>query len=432
MVAFKSNGREVARVEGAFSESESDEVRTVVASWEAKADEWVVGEVQLLDASDSLPGDDRVVFSLPPLRPGRVELLADSPFLHRALAPEVMQSRWELTPPMAPRDDRDGDQATDVLCVESNALASSAVRDTIRDDLSAGRGVLLMVDEANPLTAGFLRELGIESESSESPPDKPAEFRYVFAEHPIFLPFQAMDFGDLTEVRFMNYRRLQVRGAVPLAFSAAGDPLIFEVDASPGRMLVFAFAFNRRDTNWPVHPTFIPFVDKCLAYVRGHTTTATAYEPGEAVVWNLPAGAQASRAVVSLLDPATGLNAEQSPEPMRVEVRNGQASFQLPPRAGHYAVRYDDHDRIEAILDINPSPLESDLTFDATPAALTAWQYTATSSVVADGPDSQQAGLALTTREALQQQLWWYLLIAAVTAVALETILTTTLQSRSE
>ena len=185
---------------------------------------------------------------------------------------------------------REPGQAPDVLCLESHALSSSAVRERIRSDLSEGRGVILWVDQATPLIAGFLRELGIDLESSQNASTDPATFRYLYSEHPIFAPFQSAQFGDLTEIEFTNYRRLKIRDAIPLAFSASGDPLVFEIGKNQGRMLMFAFTLDRRDTNWPIHPTFIPFLDKCLAYARGQETTTTAYQPGESVVWELSGG----------------------------------------------------------------------------------------------------------------------------------------------
>ena len=302
--------------------------------------------------------------------------------------------------------------------MESHTLTSSVVRETIRDDLSNGRGVMLMVNQATPIIAGFLRDLGIDLESSQS--SAPATFRYVFAEHSIFAPFRSDQLGNLAEIQFTNYRRLKVRDAIPLAFSASGDPLVFEVNAGPGRMLVFAFAFERRDTNWPIHPTFIPFLDKALDYLRGETITTTAYEPGESVVWDLPQGTSARQAVVTRLDPETLKALHGSGDSVRVEVRDRQASFQLPSMLGHYAVRYDDADPFAAILDVNPSPLESELTYEAEPNAVAAWKF---DDVREDSQETESRhAIELTTLEALQQQYWWYLLLAAVAAFVAETV----------
>jgi hypothetical protein len=224
----------------------------------------------------------------------------------------------------------------------------------------------------------------------------------------------------LAEVRFSDYRRLSFRDAAPLAFSASGDPLVFEANVTPGRMLVLAFGFDRRDTNWPIHPTFIPFLDKCLNFLRSKTITAAAYEPGESVVFELPGGAEAERLTVSLVDPATSVTIADGPSPIEAEVVDRKASFQLPGLAGHYAVRLGNADKLLAVLDVNPSPLESQLTYEENPSAIRAW--TREAPVDADEAAADTANLKMTNLEALQQEYWWYLLVVAAVAFLVETI----------
>ncbi len=427
-IVFRANGSEVARkvLEKSESLEESSDrapsvSRSVVATWQVEPDEWVLCEASIAGGGDALAGDDRVVFSLPPVSLGRVEVVGSSIYLRRALNPEVMSGRWEVqfSDPAQLRA-RDEEKPPDVLCVESGLLASPAIRDAIRDDLSRGRGVMLMLEDDSPLISGFLRDLGIEFESPQPSIANPATFRYVFGEHPIFAPFRSGELGNLAEVRFSDYRRLSFRDAVPLAFSAAGDPLVFEANVTPGRMLVFAFGFDRRDTNWPIHPTFIPFLDKCLNFLRSKTVTGAAYEPGESVVFELPGAAEAERLTVSLVDPATSVAVADGPDPLEVSVVNRKASFQLPGRAGHYAIRVGNSDELAAVLDVNPSPLESQLTYEDDPSALRAWKREVPSEAAAAAADGTD--LKLTNLEALQQQYWWYLLVAAAVAFLIETI----------
>ena len=417
---FRDRGREVSRQEVVLSESESEQVRSLFAEWECEPSDWVVGEIAIDGDADALAGDDRVVFSLPPLRTGRVEVIANSLFVRQAFSPDVMRGRWDVTLVDAEQlTPRETGQAPDVLCLESHALSSPAVRERIRGDLSEGRGVVLWVDQTTPLMTGFLRELGINLETTQNTSTDPATFRYLFLEHPIFAPFQTAQFGDLTEIEFTNYRRLAVREAIPLAFSASGDPLVLEVNHHQGRMLVFAFTFDRQDTNWPIHPTFIPFLDKSLAYVRGQVTTASAFQPGESVAWDLPRGDSSKTILVAQLDPASLDPAIDAPDPILAEVRDGRARFRLPVQPGHYALR-DENDRISAILDVNPSPLESELIYDRKPAALLAWQIEEERRQANKKSDPTSA-IELTMREALQQHVWWYLLIAAFVAFLAET-----------
>ena len=427
-IVFRDRGQEVDRVSlQPVSDTAEAEAATTLgtafAQWKTDSTNWTVAEITLEDNVDDLPGDNRVVFSIPPIREGKVDLIADSFFLRRALSPEVMKGRWNIS--VADQDDlldRDEESGPDVLCLESHRLKSAEVRSLVRDALSAGRGVILFVDKITPVISGFLRDMGIEAEASQDEPGQPATFRYVYAEHPVFDPFRTAKYGNLAEVEFKNYRRLKVRDATSLAFSASGDPLMFEANAGPGRLLVFSFAFDRSDTNWPIHPTFIPFLDQALQYVRGKPATWTSYQPAESVVWELPAGVQAEQVVLSALDPATLGVAADAFEPLVVDVNERKATFALPPQVGHVAVRYDLAETLGAILDVNASPLESELRYESPPTVLAGWQRTADNDASETLASDEPTTISLSKMEALQQRNWWYLLTAAMALFMVETI----------
>ena len=73
-----------------------------------------------------------------------------------------------------------------------------------------------------------------------------------------------------------------------------------------------------------------------------------------------------------------------------------------------------------AVLDVNPSPLESQLTYEDDPSALRAWKREVPSE--AAEAIAEESELKLTNLEALQQEYWWYLLLAAAVAFLIETI----------
>lgn len=420
-VVFLNRGREVDRKEVLLTEaqSETEQTRTLFAEWECEPNDWVVGEIQIESNSDALSQDDRVVFSLPPRRTGRVELIARSMYLQRALSPEVMQGRWDVqieTPEQT--TEREVGTASDVLCVDTDALSSNSVRAGIRQNLAEGRGVILWVNKPEPLTEGFLLDLGITLEKPTVAAIDSSGFRYLFFEHPLFSPFQTDQFGDLTEIGFNLYRQLRIPNAVPLAFSTLGDPLIFEVNQYQGRMLVFAFSFERNETTWPIHPSFVPFLDMCLSYARGKPAMTTAYEPGASVVWKLQSAASPDKITVSRLDPESLSDASLKQAAIKVEIVEGQAGFQLPGQSGHYAVR-EGNQRIDAILNVNPSPLESDLVYDGEPKTLLAWQLQGEEEIASNTP-AQATGIELSRMEALQQHSWWYLLVTALILFSVE------------
>jgi hypothetical protein len=73
--------------------AEQPEIILLQAQWEADPALWLRGEMSVEGQPDVLAADNRVFFSLPPVREGQVALLASSPYLRLALSPEVMRGR---------------------------------------------------------------------------------------------------------------------------------------------------------------------------------------------------------------------------------------------------------------------------------------------------------------------------------------------------
>jgi len=292
-------------------------------------------------------------------------------------------------------------------------LEAPFARDLVLDFLNQGQGVVLVVDRVSPVVSGFLRKLGIET--MPEPQEAPAKsgIRYVFMEHEIFRPFRAADFGNLTEISAKRYRRLRMPGALPLVFSDAGDPLLFESEQTKGRLLVFAFSLDRTETNWPLHPTFVPFLDRCLCRVRSAATMETDFQPGGTCVWSIPAGRDISDVVLKKRDGT----AER--EVVRAPADDGQSRLRVPGLPGLYTLSYDDDSRIENLLAVNPPPKESFLNYMDSAEVVETWKCDATEGQ----PVSRSAGpaLELSKPEILRQQIWWWLLLGGLTLLIVET-----------
>jgi hypothetical protein len=94
----------------------------------------------------------------------------------------------------------------------------------------------------------------------------------------------------------------------------------------------------------------------------------------------------------------------------------------LPPQVGHVAVRYDLAETLGAILDVNASPLESELRYESPPTVLAGWQRTADNDASETLASDEPTTISLSKMEALQQRNWWYLLTAAMALFMVETI----------
>lgn len=386
--------------------------------WEADAKTWVTGEATVDGAPDALGADNRVFFSLAPVVEGKVALLAQSVYLRLALSPEVMRGQWaaRVLSPERLAEELTTMELADVLCIESGYLQSAEARKLVQRYLSEKRGVLLVVNRMSPAIKECMHELGFEAEGMVTcQQDKPERFQFLLSNHPIFHPFISPDFGNLLEITVSEFARLRAPEAMPLIFGDNRTGLLFQSSKFPGRLFVVAFGLDREHSSWPVHPTFIPFLDLTLQAARAADPVPTAFEPGELI--QLPVGASAQDVV---------LRAGQKVVE-RARVEGGRAPLRLPDEPGLYTVSYDNSAQIERIVSVNPSPKESELVFIDAPGALKAWR-------VKDQGEVLRAGVApIGLREPgiLRQRLWWWMVWGALAVLLVEMVLAGVRKERS-
>jgi hypothetical protein len=278
--------------------------------------------------------------------------------------------------------------------------------------------VILLVNRTTPAINGFLRELGFEAEPASDDASSPAQkFQFVLSNHPIFHPFLSPDYGNLLEIKVHKHVRLKSTQAVPLVFSDRGEELFFQSTRPQGKLFVAAFGLDRDQTSWPIHQTFIPFLDLALQTARAEDPTPLTFEPGQISLIQLPPG-DSSREVV-LRDDTSEL--------ARVPVEQGRVRLPMPGRPGLYNMTSDDSTRVEKVFSVNPSPKESELTFVASPASLQMWKIDradAAKTVVAEPTRITMAGV-------LQQRVWWWMMLGGLSALMLETLLAQMIRPRA-
>ncbi|MCG8459509.1 MAG: BatA domain-containing protein [Holophagales bacterium] len=485
---------------------EAPPVVSLQAQWRAEPERWQVGQVWLEAEGDVLAEDDRAHFSVPPVAEGRVELISRSPFLEVALSPEVMAGRWRLQrlDPADPEADRPVSRLADVLVLDASYLQADAVRRLMARQLSNGKGVVLFVDRVTPLVKGALRPFGIEPSPTPAAPAAPAagvgaaagdaadgegeagghgtpdgdaeRLRFVAMQHPIFRPFGERDLGDLSEIRLRPHPALDSARARPLIFGPRSEPALYQAAIAKGRLLVFGFAMELSHTDWPLHPSFLPFLDLTLQFARAATPLQTAWLPGELFRFRpetVSDGLQQSgpaetdpewwrklrlyRLDSSAGDPGEGPDLDGSDTAVRAdpagmdpgttavrvamaepEMVDGELRLTLPDLPGVYRLEYGDGSTM-AVLAVDPPVEESRLVYDPDPAALSAWRLpeAASAAVEADpreppgedlaspppgSPlrDPASGGLALPRQLAslspaiLEQHWWWWALAGAL------------------
>ena len=409
-VSLSANGQVIFQRTMEFADKEGS--ITLQAQWEANPELAIEGELVVQAEPDALAGDNTLYFSVAPVIEGKVALLAQSPYLQVALSSDVMRGRWstrflpagEVGAEMA----ADQNQDADVLVVESNYLQSTGSRALVQRYLSNGRGVVLIVNRLTPLVNGFLRELGFEAGGTRRARQAGGDsFQYVYGQHPVFHPFLSPDFGNLIEVKVFSHQVLRSARATPLVFDESGDPLLLQGTGTPGKLFVSAFAWDREQTTWPLHLTFIPFLDLCLQNARVESAIPSSFEPGEVFPFVLPPGSQAKAVVVR----------RGEREVSRTAPAEGQARLKVPSKPGVYQLFLEGNAKPEAAFAVNPSPRESQLNYTAGPEIVQTWQ-------VAAGPAAVRARrldeAQVTQASILAQKVWWWVLAAGVAVLAAE------------
>ncbi len=421
-IVVRSGEREVVRQDLALDAGNL----TVRANWKDDSKGWVRGEVELKGEPDALREDDRSYFAVPPLEPGRIGLIARSPYLRASLDPEISAGVWDVTrlTPDEIRAEAGADApGFDAVVVESDYLQSAEVRGVVLKHLNNGRGVVLFVSRTTPLVEGFLRTLGFSGGEVVDFAAEGSAFRYAAFSHPALSAYSRQDFGDLLAVRVRKYLALAAEEADGILFAGDGVPVAFETRGTKGRMLVFGFGADAEWTNWVLRPDFLPFLDGCLTHVRAAPELQTSVEPGEVLYRVMERGAgvefaladdggrEATRAVA---DEAGRLRIVAPDAPGIYELRRSGG-------AGGAGVQHGAKGPEEktSLVSVSPDSAESVLDYiEGTPAAVAAWTLQAK-----DAPVVAPAR-AVTAVAGREETLWWWLLLGGAGLLLAEMIWT--------
>jgi hypothetical protein len=131
--------------------------------------------------------------------------------------------------------------------------------------------------------------------------------------HPIFRPFGALS-ANLGQVRFERVWRLKPEGWDVAARFTDGTPALLERAEGSGRVVLFASDLDRRWNDFPVQPSFVPFVLEAVRYVSGTREGASDY-----LVSNVPDGVPPRPGIYRTGNRAVAVNVdERESDPARI------------------------------------------------------------------------------------------------------------------
>ena len=283
----------------------------------------LAGQVSIA-ADDGFAADDRRYFAIDyarPVRLGRWPAGAggrDDRFLRTAVMPrpEAGEDRFTfgpLDPDAVDAADALRD-AVDVVVLDHGTRLEPAAAAALREFVEAGGGLVLILQGKERQQDWERDWLGLALDAPREPsalsaPRTPARVDFT---HPVLAPLSGAEGGNLFGVQIRGWRPFQLEQGRVLVGLADDEPLLAVRDVGEGRVAVFALPLDRRWSDWPIQPNFLPLVHRLLDWMleRGGRSTgllvgdaapdgAIVTEPG---LWRHPTEPGLVRAVN--LDPA--------------------------------------------------------------------------------------------------------------------------------
>ena len=223
----------------------------------------------------------------------------------------------------------------------------------------------------------------------------------VRLDHPLFAAFRSAA-PALSAARFLRYPRLEpAPGADVIARFDDGLPAVVERRDGLGRIVLLGMPLDARSGDFPVQPSYLPFLHRLVLYSAGRDATTLSRSTGQG--WLLPG---------FLKEPAVFTPGGAIVRPARDSVGSTVALRE----SGVYAL-YEGRVQGEplGLLAVNAPPAESDLTpVDARELLLGVRQSAPTAGAARDAP---------TPAEIEGRQRLWRILLAVVVLLLLaETI----------
>ncbi|MFN7933108.1 MAG: BatA domain-containing protein [Bryobacteraceae bacterium] len=356
-----------------------------------------------LDGTDALPGDNTFFFSVERADPRPVlfvhEARQQKGLLYYRAAMEAASEGAFLVEPATT------DQVANVSLAKYGFVVLSdtgVLPGTFEDALKKyvqGGGALLIA--AGPAMAAKMKVPVFEESIREARYASRAGERFLVAgsmdlTHPVLRAT-----GRWENVKFYQAMKVEQGQGRVLARLADDTPLLLEKRVGEGRVLVFTSTLDNISNDFPLHTSFVPFVEQTGRYLIGSEVRPSSYTADSSVELRAEKGA----GTVEVLDP-------QGKRAMDLKQATSARSFVLT-HAGFYDIgRANGRHELVAV---NPDRKESDL--EVLPEeTLALWKGTGEQPAKAGGqaPSEQRENTS---------NLWWYMMLAAMVVALLESVL---------
>lgn len=359
-----------------------------------------------VDSADVLPADDASIFAVERSDPGRVLFVHEpsdsrSPLYFHAALDAASEAAF-ATDTIAVEQTENADPSKYALVVVSDVLSLPApFEQRLQKYVQSGGSVLVAAGTSaghRPRVPVFDAKV-LESHTYSSEGQR---FLTAGSSDPSY-PFVDKS-GKLQGIKFYFAVHVDDAGAQVIARLTDQTPLLMEKKIGEGRVLLLASGLDNLTNDFPLHPSFVPFVEQAARYLAGIDERS------------------GSRMVDSFLDLRTAKEQSVGVEvidpdgrrPLSLAEATTAQTYQLS-RAGFYQLRL--ANGRQDLVGVNPDRRESDL--DVIPDdVLALWR--GNSSAAQQQASSGPAQPARTQTK--PYSLWWFAMLFLLLAAVAESL----------
>jgi hypothetical protein len=360
------------------------------------------GEIRI-DSGDALPADDRFFFSVERSDPRRVLFVhegrntRDLLYFRTALESSA-DAAFQLD--AVPAEQAAGMTPSQYAFVVVSDVASlpGAFEEKLKDSLRGGGAVLIALGRTSAVHSKvpLFEESIVEARYAPREGERFQTVAYLDPAHPSIRRANRWE-----GVKFYQAIRVQPGKSRIAARLSDETPLLMEKQIGEGRVLVFASTFDNIANDFPLHASFVPFVEQTASYLAGLDDSQSNFMVGSYLELR---AARERRATIEVLGP-------KGERELSLEEATRARNLQLT-QAGFYEVRRPSG-RHELVA-VNADRHESDLDL-IPPETLALWQNTGQGSRAASGGGPDGDGRK-------PKEFWWYIMTAVLLLALAESL----------
>lgn len=257
-------------------------------------------------------------------------------------------------------------------------------------------GSIWVIADGSPAQTRWLAEHGVKV-AERVAMDESSHLRDWDMDHPVLSAFAGQSLLPLMDVEFARSFALEGEDLAAIANWPDGSTGLAEWNMHGHRAFISGFPIDRAATDWPLQPSFVPFVHQTVRWLEALGEAHRDWRVGDMIT--LPAAEGAWRAI-------------DSPSAESERKVSGSVRADAP---GIFEFR---DGRTKWLFAVNTPPAESDLAPLPDPARLSALRSNAS--------PAEQASIRLESRNFSdattedQQRLWWWLIAICAAALLAE------------